>query len=85
MVLLALITDAFRGCVVSVGILFLFLGVSSLREYVRDLPDDDLDHPADAAFDEPVSRELELDGEEINVDMMVTFLIMMKSLRYWKN
>lgn len=53
-----LITDAFRGCLLSIAIVFVFLGVSSLREYVRHIPDEDLDHPADAAFDDQLVRDL---------------------------
>lgn len=34
------ITDAFYGCLLSAGIVFVFLGVSSLREYIRHIPDD---------------------------------------------
>lgn len=47
-----LITDAFRGCVLSIGIVFVFLGVSSLRDYVRQLPDEDHDHAFDLLSDE---------------------------------
>jgi len=60
-----LITDAFRGILLSIGIVFVFLGVSSLREYVRHFPDDDLDHPADGVFDdddEPIPRDLDLNA-----------------------
>jgi hypothetical protein len=34
------VTDAFYGCLLSAGIVFVFLGVSSLREYIRHLPED---------------------------------------------
>lgn len=44
------VQDAFYGCLLSAGIVFVFLGVSSLREYVRHMPEDDggddLDHAA---------------------------------------
>lgn len=36
------ITDAFYGCLLSAGIVFVFLGVSSLREYVRHFPQDEI-------------------------------------------
>lgn len=42
--------DAFYGCLLSAGIVFVILGVSSLRDYVRHFPHDDLpdaDHPFD--------------------------------------
>lgn len=35
-----IVTDAFYGFLLSAGIVFVFLGVSSLREYVRHLPQD---------------------------------------------
>lgn len=37
------VTDAFYGCLLSAGIVFVFLGVSSLREYIRHLPEDGAD------------------------------------------
>lgn len=59
-----LITDAFRGCLLSIGIVFVFLGVSSLREYVRHIPEEDLEHPTDAAFDDPGPRHLDADAND---------------------
>ncbi|CDF36468.1 unnamed protein product [Chondrus crispus] len=44
------ITDAFYGCLLSAGIVFVFLGVSSLREYVRHFPHDDIDAHDDHRF-----------------------------------
>lgn len=52
-----LITDAFRGCVLSIGIVFVFLGVSSLRDYVRQLPDEEMDHAFDELSDDEEDAE----------------------------
>lgn len=38
-----LVLDAFYGFLLSAGIVFVFLGVSSLREYIRQFPNDPLD------------------------------------------
>eukprot|EP00171_Calliarthron_tuberculosum_P011489 IDg11489t1 len=58
-----LITDAFRGCLLSIGIVFVFLGVTQLREYVRHNPDED------AAFDDPVLRHIDGDAnDEFHID-----------------
>lgn len=45
------ITDAFYGCLLSAGIVFVFLGVSSLREYVRHFPQDEIGPNDDPHFD----------------------------------
>ncbi len=71
-----LVTDTFRGCLLSVGIVFVFLGVQSLREYVRHIPDEDLDHAHDGPFDEPLAPNLGLDEQlhlhgEVNNDIGV--------------
>lgn len=58
-----LITDTFRGCLLSVGIVFVFLGVQSLREYVRHIPDEDLDHAQDGPLDEPIGEHLDLEEQ----------------------
>ncbi|KAI0562975.1 hypothetical protein FGB62_48g136 [Gracilaria domingensis] len=44
-----IVTDAFYGFLLSAGIVFVFLGVSSLREYVRHLPQE-ADEDEDDAF-----------------------------------
>lgn len=47
--------DAFYGCLLSAGIVFIFLGVSSLREYIRHFPQDELadnDHALDLFVNE---------------------------------
>lgn len=45
-----IVTDAFYGCLLSAGIVFVFLGVSSLREYVRQFPQDGMGADDDPAF-----------------------------------
>lgn len=49
--LYGVITDAFYGLLLSTGIVFVFLGVSSLREYVRHFPHDPVDVIGEPAFD----------------------------------
>lgn len=45
------VTDAFYGCLLSAGIVFVFLGVSSLREYIRHFPQDVVDPGEEQGFD----------------------------------
>lgn len=55
-----LVLDAFYGFLLSAGIVFVFLGVSSLRDYIRQFPQDALnpeDHNADADAD--VAQEIQ--------------------------
>lgn len=64
------ITDAFYGCLLSAGIVFVFLGVSSLREYVRHFPQDEIgpndDHHFDAFADD--ERMIPNDFEDFSSD-----------------
>lgn len=50
------VTDAFYGFLLSAGIVFIFLGVSSLREYIRQFPHENIDandgQPVDMFLDE---------------------------------
>lgn len=59
--LYGIITDAFYGCLLSAGIIFVFLGVSSLREYILQMPDEAADQHAH-------EEDLRLVGNELMVD-----------------
>lgn len=48
-----IVTDAFYGFLLSAGIVFIYLGVSSLREYVRHFPNDVVVENDDPMFGEP--------------------------------
>lgn len=59
--------DAFYGCLLSAGIVFIFLGVSSLREYIRHFPQDEV-ADNDHAFDLVVNDE-DLPVEDFDNDV----------------
>eukprot|EP00737_Agarophyton_chilense_P000307 gb/GEZJ01000350.1/.p1 GENE.gb/GEZJ01000350.1/~~gb/GEZJ01000350.1/.p1 ORF type:complete len:1051 (-),score=144.27 gb/GEZJ01000350.1/:1268-4420(-) len=65
-----IVTDAFYGFLLSAGIVFVFLGVSSLREYVRQLPQDAAEHEHDAfqVFHEDEDRHVHHDALHHDAD-----------------